>query len=47
MKSANVDKGGGDKTLIQKMWIKIVFLFVEPFPKITAVANTIDIHEQI
>ena len=31
IKSADVDKGGGGKTLIHKMWINTCFFF-EPFP---------------
>ena len=34
IKSANVDKGGGGKTLIHKMWIKRRVFFNEPLPKI-------------
>ena len=30
IKSADVDKGGGDKTLIHKMWIKNMFVFFNP-----------------
>ena len=30
IKSANVDKGGGGKTLIHKMWIKIRCFFLTP-----------------
>ena len=33
-KSANVDKGGGGKTLIHKMWIKRQ-VFFKPLPKRT------------
>ena len=30
IKSADVDKGGGGKTLIHKMWIKNMFFFLNP-----------------
>ena len=30
IKSANVDKGGGGKTLIHKMWIKIRVFLLNP-----------------
>ena len=30
IKSADVDKGGGGKTLIHKMWIKNMFVFLNP-----------------
>ena len=35
IKFANVDKGGGDKTLIHKMWIKRRVFVFEPLPYIT------------
>ena len=31
IKSVNVDKGGGGKTLIHNMWIKKRVFFVNPF----------------
>ena len=41
IKSANVDKGGGGKTLIHKMWIK--FDFFKPFPDRCQVINTLTV----
>ena len=36
IKSANVDKGGGEKTLIHKMWIKRQ-VFFKPLPEFKSV----------